>query len=251
MWNKKWSLRQLSRRIKAEVLNAARANLVEESPYQRRAPIVVIDLQLTLYSLTIRNLPEAQPAVKQLRFSKDLQRLALSAIFKIKDDYGVSAYNGMHARLEKDMGNAHSALGGISVFMQANLDTCGQAGFNTTIPVYVATGLLSYNDKTLWNSLKSGLESRYASRLFYKEMLISPEILGSLDSEQLAVLDFLILSQCDTFVGYALSTFSILVREFRAVHDIAPRSKSILVTKVGSANLAGGLADWCKAACFE
>jgi hypothetical protein len=49
-----------------------------------------------------------------------------------------------------------------------------------------------------------------------------------LSSEQKALVDFIVLSAGEGFVGFGSSTFSFYIREYRALQGI-PRSSSILV----------------------
>lgn len=49
-----------------------------------------------------------------------------------------------------------------------------------------------------------------------------------MNSEQKALLDFLVLSNGKYFVGFGSSTFSFYLREYRALQSI-PRSSSVLV----------------------
>ena len=55
--------------------------------------------------------------------------------------------------------------------------------------------------------------------------------LGSLHSEQRALVDFLVLTAGRRFVGFEESTFSLFVREWRHLHG-RPRSSSALVAAV-------------------
>lgn len=61
---------------------------------------------------------------------------------------------------------------------------------------------------------------------------------AELNSEQLALLDFLILSRSHQFVGFGSSTFSFFLREYRALHGV-PRSSSHLVnsSRIGTDKL--------------
>ena len=51
---------------------------------------------------------------------------------------------------------------------------------------------------------------------------------AALNSEQKALLDFIVLSRGKAFVGFGSSTFSFYLREHRALSSI-PRSSSVLV----------------------
>ncbi len=61
---------------------------------------------------------------------------------------------------------------------------------------------------------------------------------AGLNSEQLALLDFLILARAEKFVGFGPSTFSFYLREHRLLHGILP-SKSVLVnaSRIGTDEL--------------
>ena len=82
-------------------------------------------------------------------------------------------------------------------------------------------------------------------------MFLSKEELRTLDSEQLAAVDFLVMAQCDRFVGYALSTWSMLMREYRQLHGLAPRDRNWLMQATAKFNMQRLVTDWCKAACLE
>lgn len=56
----------------------------------------------------------------------------------------------------------------------------------------------------------------------------TPTLLAALNSEQKALLDFIVLARGKRFVGFGSSTFSFFLREFRALHGIS-RSTSGLV----------------------
>jgi hypothetical protein len=114
------------------------------------------------------------------------------------------------------------------------------------LPLYVATGLPSYADAA--GSSKAGEKAakalaevrarlaRHGARLVFKEDVLSKAELSGLAPDQLALIDFLVLARSRGFVGASASTFSVLVREYRALHGIAPRDTAWLVdcTKVGS-----------------
>ena len=61
---------------------------------------------------------------------------------------------------------------------------------------------------------------------------------AGLNSEQLALLDFLILARADKFVGFAPSTFSFYLKEHRMLNGIPP-SQSVLVnaSRIGTDEL--------------
>jgi len=61
---------------------------------------------------------------------------------------------------------------------------------------------------------------------------------SGLNSEQLALLDFLILARAEKFVGFGPSTFSFFLREHRILHGVLP-TQSVLVnaSRIGTDEL--------------
>ena len=58
------------------------------------------------------------------------------------------------------------------------------------------------------------------------QLLVS--LLAGLNSEQKALVDFLVLSRGHAFVGFGSSTFSFYLREFRVLNGLA-RASSVMV----------------------
>jgi hypothetical protein len=94
--------------------------------------------------------------------------------------------------------------------MHLYLNASKQAGFHISTKLYVASGLFSYASTSDVKLLQS-LFSSYGP-IVYKEKIISPHILLNFNPEQLAVIDFLVLSRSVHFVGLAPSTFSAFLR---------------------------------------
>jgi len=69
---------------------------------------------------------------------------------------------------------------------------------------------------------------------------------AALNSEQKALLDFLVLYQGDNFVGFGSSTFSFYLREYRSLKG-TPRFLSILVdaSAIGTDDLFAEAARTC------
>ena len=258
MWDKKWTLAQLRERIKAAVLRAANSSAIPAGPRQWRPPVVVVDLQLPLYSLTIKGLPQARAALRQLDFAPSLRALADKVVQRMVQGGHIAserAFNGLHLRAEKDMTQAHDMAGGLKAFLAGTYSTCKEAGLNTSVPLYVASGLLSYEskDSKAWKGVESELLRSYASKVLHKEMFLSQEELAGLDSEQLAAADFLVMARCSRFVGYAISTWSLMQREYRDLHGLAPRSSNWLMqaTKENQQVMKHIAGEWSKAACLQ
>ena len=58
---------------------------------------------------------------------------------------------------------------------------------------------------------------------------------AGLNSEQLALLDFLVLARAHTFVGFGPSTFSTYLREHRMLHGVPPdRSALVNASRIGT-----------------
>jgi hypothetical protein len=77
-------------------------------------------------------------------------------------------------------------------------------------------------------------------------VLTFPEPLSTgLNSEQLALLDFLILARTEKFVGFGPSTFSFYLREHRILHGM-PAELSVLVnaSKIGTDEVFSRSARW-------
>lgn len=96
-------------------------------------------------------------------------------------------------------------------------------------PVYLASGLLSYNDTGAMAHELSKLEP-YASEVFYKELFLTPEELGSLSADQESAVDYLVLTNSERFVGLNGSTFSWWVREYRKLLGHDARTSLLVAT---------------------
>jgi hypothetical protein len=251
MWNQKYPMDRLVQRILSVVLAAATQGAVAVGSHKRIPPVVVVDLQLPLYAMALKGLPQAKPAIMHLEFAPELQNIADTIIWKMATDTSVIWFNGLHLRAEKDMQLGHQRAGGLPAFLDSTWELCSKAGLRQDTPIYVASGLLSYKDDQLWQDVEQTLLSRYASRVVHKEQYLSEDVLNSLDSEQSAIVDFLVLAKSRKFVGFALSTFSLLLREFRQVHGLAPRSDNWLLTATRKADMSDISNDWCNAACTE
>lgn len=58
---------------------------------------------------------------------------------------------------------------------------------------------------------------------------------AGLNSEQLALLDFLILARAQRFVGFGPSTFSTYLREYRTLHGVPPQLSTLVnASKIGT-----------------
>src|SRR5512147_831756 len=85
------------------------------------------------------------------------------------------------------------------------------AGLNRHKDLYIASGLLSYNASKEMTDMLKFLQP-HSQSVQYKELYLPPEMLHSLNPEQQALVDFLVLANSDNFVGLGSSTFSVYLR---------------------------------------
>lgn len=89
-----------------------------------------------------------------------------------------------------------------------------KADFTTATPVYMAAGILSYDDQEQMQEATSKL-APYSRAVIFKEKYLTRSDLQGLHPEQMALIDFLVLCQSRHFVGISVSTFSTYIREYR------------------------------------
>lgn len=189
----------------------------------------VLDLPCTLFSLnTDRVLGLTSKVALSLHFSPRLQALA-DKLIAAATDGGRRPFNGLHLRLETDSQFFYQSQGGEQKGWEAYVEGMRNSGFNTSLPVYVASGLLTYNATERWRQLVERMRTLgLAAEVLHKEGLPGGEDLQDLHMEQVAVLDFLVLARAQRVVGLAASTFSTYLREYRALHGI-PKATACLV----------------------
>ncbi|GBF97806.1 hypothetical protein Rsub_11332 [Raphidocelis subcapitata] len=146
-------------------------------------------------------------AAQSLAFNSTVEALAEEVAAAIG-----GAFNGAHMRIELDMGlKAEKAMPQYITHMR-------RLGFNASAPLYAASGLLTYNDTGAFRRMEEALKSAgVCSRVLSKEFLVGPERLAGLHSEQLALVDLLVLTRSARFVGHKASTFSYFARDLRAL----------------------------------
>ncbi|KAL4423751.1 hypothetical protein ABPG75_001052 [Micractinium tetrahymenae] len=190
---------------------------------------IVLDLPCTLFSLnTDRVLGLTSKVALSLHFSPHLQALADRIVAAVTDG-GRRPFNGLHLRLETDALFFHQSQAGQQKAWEAYIEGMRESGFNASLPVYVASGLLTYNSTEQWHQLVDKMRALgLAAEVLHKEKLLRAEELQGLHMEQVAVLDFLVLARAQRVVGLAASTFSTYLREYRALHGI-PKATARLV----------------------
>ena len=121
-------------------------------------------------------------------------------------------------------------MGGMDNFKNENFRAMQKAGFNNSSPVYLATGLLTYEEgRNVLADITNSMEHvGLCSCVWSKENFLSDEELSSLHSEQKALVDLLVLAKAHAFVGFKPSTFSFFASQYRTLSGFSPDS-SVLV----------------------
>jgi hypothetical protein len=131
-------------------------------------------------------------------------------------------FNAMHLRFEPDMGLNPQELLPVMVGHMREL------GYNASILLYAASGLLSYNDTSSLQTYTKVLHNDgVCSKVVVKEDYLAANEVEGLHSEQKAMVDLLVLAHADKFVGTKRSAFSYMARELRQLDGHSP-STSIL-----------------------
>lgn len=99
-----------------------------------------------------------------------------------------------------------------------------KAGFNATDLVYAASGVFTFWNATELESMEARIRGEgLMAAMVHKETLVPPSLLQEFNLEQQALLDLLVISQSQVFVGHPYSTLTCYVRELRALWGI-PKS---------------------------
>ncbi|PRW61462.1 long-chain-fatty-acid-- ligase [Chlorella sorokiniana] len=143
-------------------------------------------------------------AAASLKFAPRLEELASRVAAKIG-----GPFNGGHLRLEPDMGLDVQAA------MLEYMDVMRAVGFKADLPLYFASGLLTYGDRTTFNQVSQQLiNASLCSRAVAKEILLPAAEFEGLNSEQSALIDLLVLTRSAALVGHRDSSFSLYVHTF-------------------------------------
>lgn len=175
----------------------------------------------------------AQEAATALKFNRTLVQMARTVISGMRQA-GVQRYNGAHLRLERDAVDWARILGGLPKYLAEYAKSFAAAGFSTSKDLYIASGLLSYDaSEEMQNMLK--FLRPHSRTVQYKELYLPPQMLKGLNPEQEALVDFLVLSNSNNFVGLGSSTFSVYLREYRVLLG-HPRLADVFVdtSKIGT-----------------
>uniref|UniRef100_A0A1D2A093 O-fucosyltransferase family protein n=1 Tax=Auxenochlorella protothecoides TaxID=3075 RepID=A0A1D2A093_AUXPR len=209
-----------------ERLLAARGS---SGPPSAAVPYVVLDLPCSFFMLrTLSDLGLVSGVARSLAFAPALHALADRVVDEMTRG-GVLPFNGVHLRIEKDARDWAMIMGGEQVVWQSYVKTMRGVGQNESVPLYAASGMLTYGASTdMLRTVAFLKHMRVCSEIHHKEMYIPKAELELLNSEQEALLDFIVLSKSRLFVGFGSSTFSFYLREYRSLQNMS-RSTSSLV----------------------
>ncbi|KAK9844459.1 hypothetical protein WJX74_002810 [Apatococcus lobatus] len=218
---------ELIEKARTAVIHHAMA-ILKADP-DREVDYIVLDFPCTFFMLrALSNLRVVTEVAKSLEFSSKIHQLADRVIHGMTNG-GMEEYNAVHLRIERDARDWSQIMGGEAVVWHGYVQAMRQAGFTGDLVLYVASGLLTYGaNEDMAHIVKTLKEFGLCSAVHYKEMYIPESEISDLNSEQKALLDFLVLSRGRGFVGFGSSTFSFYLREYRVLNGV-PRSSSVLV----------------------
>jgi len=92
-------------------------------------------------------------------------------------------------------------MGGHDAFWDLYLKAAASGGLDRSLPLYIATGILSYKDAdNQMDDVRRRL-APYSSQLVWKEQFLPAGRLAALHPDQLALIDFLVLVRSRWGVG--------------------------------------------------
>lgn len=201
--------------------------LLMDKHSETKSQALILDLPCTFFSTQTEDiLPLTAVIAETMEFPPNLIKLA-DKIREVMTHHGKISYNGVHLRVEKDATDWMLIMGGPGAVWHKYVRLMGDMGMNQSQALYVASGLASAKDETNWE-LAQGLLLQHASHILCKERFVPDWELENLHTEQLALLDLLILKSAKTFVGFAPSTFSHYIKEYRYLHGLDRRTSALV-----------------------
>jgi len=187
-------------------------------------PAIVLNLPCTLFAIqSSSELKLFETIARSLHFNPDIVEMAnyITSNAQLRDGERFN-FHGAHLRFENDASDWVKNMGGKEVLLYNYMKAMDRAGFNQTYRVYLASGLLTYGaTEELDNILATFRFYDLGGEFLFKEAFLLPEELDKLKSEQMALVDFLVLSKAEKFVGFDASSFSYFLREYRALEGRA------------------------------
>jgi hypothetical protein len=227
-------MNELTDLVTQAVLTAAREyKLLTET----EAPYIVADLPVTLFMFrSSDHLELVSEVARNLFFAPVVHQLADQVLQGMAEH--APYFNGAHLRVEADAMDWARTMGGVDVYWGEYLKAMQTAGFDDKAPMYIATGLLSYEaghatlDHFMANLTAEGLCERVA----FKEQFLDSAELGALHSEQKALVDLLVLAKAHRFVGFEPSTFSFFLSQYRVLQGLESSSSVLVEGKIIGTN---------------
>ena len=200
-------------------------------------PYIVVDLPVTLFMIrSSQDLDLASTVARNLPFAPALHKLADKVLAGLAMDSAV--FNAAHLRFESDAWEWRMYMGGTESFQNECFEAMQTAGFDRYTPVYLATGLLTYKGgQDVLSSLATDMAQKgFCNGVRYKEQILDNSELGFLHSEQKALVDLLVLTKAQAFVGFEPSTFSFYTSQYRMLLGFKPESSVLVEGAVMSTN---------------
>lgn len=227
MYLKALEMHQLVAMVTRAVVSTGQQYMVQKNV--THVPYVVVDLPVTLFMIkSSYDIDLASRVASNLPFAPALHKLAdkvLAGLAMLGD-----GFNAAHLRFESDAWEWRMIMGGTDSFQHECFEAMRTAAFNNYTPVYLATGLLTYQggQDVLFKLATDMADLGLCNEIRYKEYFLDDSELGPLHSEQKALIDLLVLIKADAFVGFEPSTFSFYVSQYRILLGSKPES-SVLV----------------------
>ncbi|GAB4821431.1 hypothetical protein N2152v2_008477 [Parachlorella kessleri] len=152
---------------------------------------------------------------------------------------GYATFLGAHLRIEPDWSTVYTTDQGQDI-LGLYIKHMKKAGFQPTSAVYAASGIFSYANSTEIERVRARLSAAgVCGTLLYKEMLLPHEAFQGLHSEQLALVDLLVLTRAQKLVGDGRSSFAGFLNQYRVLqgqprdsfYNIQPRFNPFVFTR--------------------
>lgn len=229
-----YDMAELTELVTQAVLRAARQyKLLADT----EARYIVVDLPVTLFMFRSSNqLDLVSKVARNLFFAPVVHQLADQVL------QGMAAhapyFNGAHLRVEADAMDWARSMGGVDAYWGEYLKAMETAGFDDKAPVYIATGLLSYEagHATLNHFMANLTAEGLCNHVAFKEQILDSAELDALHSEQKALVDLLVLAKARSFVGFEPSTFSFFLSQYRVLQGLEPSSSVLVEGKIIGTN---------------
>ena len=155
--------------------------------------------------------------LKSMVFAPNLERIAINVIDKLNQL--APSFNGVHLRIEDDyvhhpyLDHQNTCNNSLHCLDAQYVPAMKRAKFTQQVPLFVASGIFTARPEYQLRVVQTLIP--FGSCILHKEDLVDKQELDYLNSEQLAVIDFMLMRRTAKFVGVFDSSFSKLVARFR------------------------------------